>query len=207
MNARAIATAFVVGIVTGCATPEYHFEMDSAGAIYTDLVPDSVAVPDPSRSPIALPIELVVDEALRGATWRQAVGTSRLRLPLGALLADRIEDVACNVFSDVSVVSERSAHDRPVLRPRFVEIERTLPHLGAGGGPARPQWLTIALEWRLEEPAGRLVWAETVTVTTEMERGEQPQRAMIRRAVESLLAESQSLLERAPEILARAARG
>jgi hypothetical protein len=138
---------------------------------------------------------------------RLAIDADRLRLPVGEELARHVADVARSVFPQALVTAKPSGTARAVLYPRLVAVERTLPHFGSGD--AIPLHRTsIVLEWRLEDPARRLVWVETVTASSEQAEtdGAQPRRAMLKRLFEQLYADSQRQLDGSRELRAYAER-
>lgn len=161
---RAIPWA-VLALVFACTPSTYRFHLDGAGGVYTYLVPDRPVLPAPWPTPVALPIEVVIDASLRAARWEHVIGADRFRFPLGEPLASHLPAVVRTVFPDATVVA-RPSGTRAVLRPRVVAIARTVPP----NPPLGLSLLSLVLEWRLEEPDGTVVWIETITATGESGR-------------------------------------
>ena len=206
MTRSLTAAALGLGLLA-CAPQQYRLDMDGAGAIYTDLLPDHVDVPGPSADPIALPIEVVIDESVQHARWEAVIDADRIRLPVGEELATHLDDVVLAVFPQAKISSRRAMLDRSLLRARVVAVERTLPHLG--NGVAMPfHRTTIVVEWRFEDPSGRLIWLDTVTASAEQDPAEKPnpRRAMLARLFSELYAESLRRLDQSVEVRAFAAR-
>lgn len=194
--------AVLVGIALACAPKIYRFDMDGAGAIYTYLVPPDPELPARAVNPIRMPLEVILDDALRNAYWQHAIGADRHRFPIGEGLAAHLGAVARNVFPEAVDVTKPSG-SHPVLRPRVVDIQRTIPP----NPPLGLSQLTVVLEWRLERADGGLVWVETVEATGESggDRLALTERDQMHELYRLLFAASQRELEDAAEIRAFAA--
>lgn len=195
----ALGLLLVLG--AGCNTRPFMKEtVDGAGGVWTFLLPEQPIALAPVVEPIPLQVALVVDPSLRAARWEPPWTGSALRfvLPLGAVLPDGAERVARSAFVAVDPDDADA-----VLRVRFDGAAMTLGGLSARGGS---YLLALALEWRLEDPAGRLVWADTVVGRAPRQApGTKPHPVdRIEQALADLFARSQQSLTSAPEIRALA---
>jgi hypothetical protein len=183
----------------GCASrPFMHETVDAAGGIWIYTMPPGPVDFAPTGEPVPLRVTLVIDPSVREARWTSPWRDARIVVPLDELLPESVECAARSAFAEVDTTGQAADVDA-LLYVRFVGAAKTLTGLRRG-----PSLLAIALEWRIEGPAGRLVWADTIVGRSPRQAGKERVHPtdQIERAFLDLLARSHEALVNAPEIRA-----
>jgi hypothetical protein len=149
-----LAVVFVIVLASSC-THVYR-------------VPEEPVMGYPSSEQIDLSVELRVTEDLEAAKWERKSMGDTWRMPIGVALVQNSKALATTIFTQ-AVCSDSASGSPPVdavLTPRAVSIERSLGATAFG-----QSILTVVLEWKFEDPAGNLVWVDTVKGTAKTKQG------------------------------------
>src|SRR5438876_6755452 len=143
-----------------------------------------------SGEKISLKIALNLTDELRAAKWEQrALIGGGIVMAVGTALTEDAPEFARNTFANVVEIKNGNALSKPVdavLTPKMAFIG-----MEYGQTMFSEDTLTLKLEWTLADPAGNVLWADTVTGLGKSKSGYGKD---LRLAIEDVLKNSQATM-------------
>jgi hypothetical protein len=142
-----------------------------------------------------LKVGLKLTDDLRAAEWKK----HNMAIRPGGYFATNSEILVRQVFREVvKMESGRSADAAgldAILTPKIVYVNRT-----QGATSFGESITSVKVEWNLSDPAGKLIWLETITGQAKGSTGWTAPEKLVQKALEELLLNSQQAMTRAEPI-------
>jgi hypothetical protein len=177
---------------------------------HTYAVPDISLARHQSADKIPIRVGLVLTQEFTEAKWEKHRLGDTFRIEVGPKLAKGVDEMTSLLFLNALSVPEVEKIPRSsvnaVLIPRVLFIERAL-----GASAWGESVLSIGIEWRLEDTAGRLIWIDSVVGEGRVETGSgfthsRNTETQIRLALEDLFGKAVTALRGSVEIAAFSVR-
>jgi hypothetical protein len=136
----------------------------------TTIKPGARSINYAAREKIPLNVALNLTDELRNAKWEQKALTGGATvMAVGPALTEDAPQCARNTFREVVEISNGGTPPKPIdatLTPKMAFIG-----IKYGQTMFSKDTITLKLEWTFTDPAGNLIWADTVTGQGESKGG------------------------------------